>query len=318
MVKLDHRIGERPKGRVGTEDDQVGYGHQADDDDQGVDRHAPATRHGRQADATAGVHEQRGGDGYGTQRDRKRAIDPREVKARSVPRTSAPANAHAKRARWATPRSRAHGRARVARMRRAIAPEPPKADHAERLHHAAARREHADDEDRHRQRRDHKRDKEGESPGVGPGRDGIRKARRRDQGRRQDQREDGHVQGALNVLLLLTERRGQRRRAGQDQRRAQHQHEEPDRERHRESERSAERSPRARDGRRPCGLGRGCAALAPALAPEIAIAECRDPMRARNRGRSSTASARSEATRRTPAHWRTDADKEDAGSTLPP
>ncbi len=49
-------------------------------------------------------------------------IDPKEVKARSAPRTSAHANAQARGVRWVTPRTRAHGRVRVARASRAIAP----------------------------------------------------------------------------------------------------------------------------------------------------------------------------------------------------
>ena len=46
-------------------------------------------------------------------------------------------------------------------------PEPPRADDAERLDHAAAR-EHANHQDRRRKRRHDKRDNEGQAPALGP------------------------------------------------------------------------------------------------------------------------------------------------------
>ncbi len=56
VVKLDHLVGgESAEGRAGLEDDQVRYGQQAEDDDHASIATPHATRHGRQAGATAGV-----------------------------------------------------------------------------------------------------------------------------------------------------------------------------------------------------------------------------------------------------------------------
>ena len=207
----------------------------------GVDRHAPATRHGRQAGATAGVHEQRSRDGDGAQRDRQRADRPQrgegqeraeDERARQRPSEGRQVGDPEEPRPWTRPRRRAHSRAMAPSHHApttpsaSTTPPPPGSTRTTRIAAASVATTTATRSER--------------APALGPRRDGVRKARHRDQGRRQDDREGGQVQGALDVLLLLDQGRGQRRRAGQDQHQAQHHHEEPDREGHRERERRAE------------------------------------------------------------------------------